>query len=78
MNFFLSKPGRRIVERRPKLMKYELTFTRWKETKGTWRYIEDERKGQLLILGQIYIKKFALPREAPEQLRLTVESTTGE
>lgn len=35
-----------------------LTFTKKKETPGTFVYSEDERPGQPPIIGSLYVKRF--------------------
>lgn len=50
-----------------------LEFRRERETKGTWRYQEQERpEGE--AVGALYVKKAALGGEAPERLRVTIEA----
>lgn len=49
-----------------------LEFRRERETKGTWRYQEQERpEGE--AVGSLYVKKAALGDNAPERLRVTIE-----
>lgn len=50
-----------------------LEFRRERETKGTWRYQEQERSdGE--VVGTLYIKKAALGDDPPARLRVTIEA----
>jgi hypothetical protein len=52
---------------------FVLEFRRERETKGTWRYREQERpEGE--AVGTLYVKKAALGEPAPERLRVTIEA----
>lgn len=50
-----------------------LVFRRERETKGTWRYQEEEQpEGE--AVGTLYVKKAALGEPAPKRLRVTIEA----
>ena len=54
-----------------------LTFTKEKDTKGTFRYQEVEGAGGETVVGSLYVKKPALGDEPPERLRVTIEGAGG-
>ena len=47
-------------------------FTLEKETKGTFRFSEVEEEGQPILVGSLYIKKWALPKVPPKTLSLAI------
>lgn len=54
-----------------------LTFTKAKETKGTWMYAEDEGPAGVYV-GSLYVKKHAVHAlGSPERLTVTVEATSA-
>ncbi|HEY4026519.1 MAG TPA: hypothetical protein VGO86_08805 [Candidatus Dormibacteraeota bacterium] len=52
-----------------------LEFRRERETKGTWRYQEEERPDGEAV-GSLYVKKAALGENPPDRLRVTIESAS--
>lgn len=53
------------------MQKRELTMTREKETKGTWRYSENPDGST--VFGYVYIRKESLGNPVPERIKVTVE-----
>jgi len=51
---------------------FTATFVKEKETKRTFRYME-ETEGQPPRIGTLYVQQWALGSPAPERLRVTVE-----
>ncbi len=49
-----------------------LDFRRERETKGTWRYQEEERPDGEAV-GTLYVKKAVLGENPPKRLRVTIE-----
>lgn len=45
-----------------------------KETKGTFRYSEDEGEGLISIVRTLYIQKEAIPGPPPEHIKITIQS----
>jgi hypothetical protein len=50
---------------------FVLEFVRRKETKGTFVYDEVERPGQPIVVGSLYVKKFAASKA--EKVKVTLE-----
>lgn len=51
-----------------------LTFTKERETKGTWRYKEDAAAADAVV-GTLYLKKAAVEAlGSPEALQVTIEA----
>ena len=50
---------------------FVLEFVRRKETKGTFVYDEVERPGQPIVVGSLYVKKFAAGKA--EEVKVTLE-----
>ena len=54
----------------------ELTFEFERETKNTLRYKENPEFGKPVIVGTIYVQKFAF-QDSPGILKVTVEEVKG-
>ncbi len=53
------------------MAKVQTTFSLERETKGTYRYQEDDQK--MPRVGTLYVKKYTFPKDAPRKLILTLE-----
>jgi hypothetical protein len=55
---------------------FEVTFTKDRETKGTFRYAEDESPERPeLFIGSLYVRKFALANlDMPEKITVAVKA----
>ena len=53
------------------MTKIEATFTLEKETKGTFRYAEDDSR--MPKIGTLYVKKYAFEGDAPKKLKISIE-----
>jgi hypothetical protein len=53
------------------MKKTTLIFNHEKDTKGTYRYAEEESENP--VVGTLYLKKKAAGNEAPKKLRVTIE-----
>ncbi len=56
--------------------KIEVSFTKGKETKGTWVYEEDAEEGEEFGIPTLYIRKTAIDSlggSFPDKLTITIE-----
>ena len=54
--------------------KLTVHLTKERETKGTWRFKEDEDKGGMPpVIGTLYIQKWAVANPVPERIKVLIE-----
>ena len=51
-----------------------LVFTFLQETKNTVRFQEEPEPGTPLIVGSLYVQKWAFPADVPQELTVTIKA----
>ena len=54
--------------------KLKITLTLERETKGTYRYKEDEVEGQPPAIGTLYLRKYATGKTPPKKVIVMVRA----